>query len=115
MDPAAHERVQRRRSTMLKLMLENQSGMDDASSYTPEWGEGDNYRTLLNPPEGADGTLALFYQLEEADVLAAEAPPPPAPLRETRPAPPSGTGNDMKEILIHLVQAQARKDPEGIS
>ena len=69
MDPAARTRAQRRRSTMLKLMFENQSEEGGASSYEPEWGEGEDYRTLLNPPEGTGGTLALFYQLDEADVL----------------------------------------------
>ena len=75
MDPTARSGAQRRRSTMLKLMLGNQSEEGDVSSYEPEWGEGEDYRTLLNPPKGADRTLALFYQLGEADVLAREELP----------------------------------------
>ena len=116
MDPhAARRSAQRRRSTMLKLLLENRDEEVDASTFEPEWGEGEDYRTLLNPPECVDVTLALFYQMDEADVLAEEALPAPVLERERVPKPPSGTDVDMKEILIRLVQAQARKDPAGIS
>ena len=116
MDPeAARARVQRRRSTMLKLLLGNRDEKVDASTFEPEWGEGEEYRTLLSPPEGAGGTLALFYQMDEADVLGEEAPPTPVLARERVPDPPSGTDADMREILVRLVKAQQRKDPEGIS
>ena len=104
MDPdAAHRRVQRRRSTMLKLLLENREEEVD-EAFEPEWGEGEEYRTLLNPPEGDDGTLALFHLMDEADVLAEEALPAPVLERERVPEPPSGTDVDMKEILIRLLQ-----------
>ena len=103
MDPAAHERVQRRRSTMLKLMLENQVDEDGAPLFEPEWEPqwGDDQRSVLNAPLGADGTLALFYQLEEAGVGAAEEVPPLAPLPMV--PPPVAGDSDMKQILIRLV------------
>jgi hypothetical protein len=86
MDPAAHANVQRRRSTMLKLMLGNQVDEGGAPLFEPEWEPqwGEDQR-LLNAPMGADGTLALFYQLEEAGVGAAEEVPPPAPLPNAPP------------------------------
>ena len=116
MDPdSARTRVQRRRSTMLKLLLENRKEEVDASTFEPAWGEGEEYRTLLNPPEGADGTLALFYQMDEADVLGEEAPPTPVLARERVPDPPSGRNAGMREILVRLVKAQQRKDHVGIS
>ena len=68
---------------------------------------------MLNALLGADGTLALFYQLEEAGVGAAEEVPPPAPLPIG--SPPVAADSDMKQILIRLVQAQAAKNPAGIS
>ena len=81
MDPAAHANVQRRRSTMLKLLLGVQVGEDGAPLFEPEWEPrwGEDQR-LLNAPMGADGTLALFYQLEEAGVGAADEDPPLAPV-----------------------------------
>jgi hypothetical protein len=92
MDPAARARVQRRRSTMLKLMPVSQELEDGASPFEPEWGQGDDHRNLMNAPDCADGTISLFYQLEEAGVGAAEEFPPPAPLRDPVVAPPSGGG-----------------------
>ena len=115
MDPAAHERVQRRRSTMLKLMLGNQVGEDGAPLFEPEWEPqwGEDQRTVLDAPMGADGTLALFYQLEEAGVGAADEDPPLAPV--PMGPPPVAGDPDLKQILIRLVQAQAAKIPAGIS
>ena len=81
MDPEeVRARVLRRRSTLLKLMLGNQVDEDGAPLFEPEWEPhwGEDQR-LLNAPMGADGTLALFYQLEEAGVGAADEPPRPAP------------------------------------
>ena len=102
-------------ATMLKLMLENQVDEDGAPLFEPEWEPqwGVDQRYVLNAPLGADGTLALFYQLEEAGVGAAEEVPPPAPLPIV--PPPVAANSDMKQILIRLVQAQAAKNPAGIS
>ena len=51
MDPdAARERVQRRRSTMLKLMLGVQVGEDGAPLFEPEWGQGKHHQDLMNAP-----------------------------------------------------------------
>ena len=105
MDPAAYARVQRRRSTMLKLMPGVQVGEDGAPLFEPEWGKGEHHRDLMNAPEGAECTIALFYQMEEAGVGAAEEFPPPAPERDPIVPPPVAADSDMKQILIRLVQA----------
>ena len=92
MDPEeVRARVQRRRSLQLKLMLGNQVGEDGAPIFEPEWEpqwDQDDPRIVMNAPEGADGTIALFYQLEEAGAEEAEEG---VPLRAPVPnAPPSG-------------------------
>ena len=85
MDPEeVRARVHRRRSTQLKLMLENQVDEDGAPLFEPEWEpqwDPEDPNTMLNAPDGADGTIALFYQLEEAGAVEdAEEVPPPAPV-----------------------------------
>ena len=76
MDPEeVRARVHRRRSTQLKLMLGNQVDEDGAPLFEPEWEpqwDPEDPRTMLNAPDGADGTIALFYQLEEAGADEAE-------------------------------------------
>ena len=94
---------------MLKLMLGNQVDEGGAPLFEPEWEPqwGEDQR-LLNAPMGADGTLALFYQLEESGVGAAEEVPPLAPV--PMDPPPVAGDPDLKQILIRLVQAQAAKN-----
>jgi len=50
-------------------MLENQVDEDGAPIFEPEWEpewDPEDPHTMLNAPDGADVTIALFYQLEEA-------------------------------------------------
>ena len=97
MEPEERASVQRRRSTMLRLMLEENDLVDE--EYVPRWGEGDDFATLLNPPEDSTSVLALFNKIDEAD-MAARRVAPTIPT-ETPPGP-----DDMRAILIRLVQAQ---------
>ena len=117
MDPEeVRARVHRRRSTQLKLMLGNQVDEDGAPLFEPEWEpqwDPEDSRTMLNAPDGADGTIALFYQLEEAGAEEAEDRVPlPAPAPRL---PPGAADPEMKEILIRLVQAQAVKNIDSAS
>jgi hypothetical protein len=58
MERGERARVPRRRSTMLQLTMEDQDCED--GSYVPQWGEGDEFATVQNPPPYSGGFHKCF-------------------------------------------------------